>query len=220
MREVTATGQTVEAAVESALAQLKTTKNQAEIIVVDEGKKGFFGFGARSAVVHVKVRINPIDQAKDYLLDVCSNMGVNVEVALQQSGKNILFQLSGEKIALLIGKRGQTLNSLQYLTQLVINKEADQYYNLKLDAEGYRTRRKEALIQLAERMAYKAKRAGKEFSLEPMPAEERKIIHAALVSFKGIKTYSSGEHGNRHIIISPVNAEKGQLQHKSKNRYK
>ncbi|MFT8321812.1 MAG: RNA-binding cell elongation regulator Jag/EloR [Bacillus sp. (in: firmicutes)] len=208
MREVTATGQTVEAAVESALAQLKTTKNQAEIIVVDKGKKGFFGFGARSAVVKVKQLMNPIDHAKDFLLDVCSKMGVTVDIALKQEGKNILFQLSGEKIALLIGKRGQTLNSLQYLTQLVINRESTKYYNVKLDAEGYRLRRKESLIHLAERMANKAKRINKELSLEPMPSEERKIIHSALVHVKGIKTFSSGEHENRHIIISPVKAEK------------
>ncbi|MGP7819563.1 RNA-binding cell elongation regulator Jag/EloR [Niallia sp. 01092] len=216
MREVTATGQTVEAAVESALAQLKTTKNQAEIIVVDEGKKGFFGFGARSAVVNVTVRENPIDKAKDFLEDVCGKMGVNVHVAVQQEGKNILFQLAGEKIALLIGKRGQTLNSLQYLTQLVVNRNADQYYHVKLDADGYRTRRKEAVVHLAERMAHKAKRTGKAVSLEPMPSEERKIIHKKLVPFKGIKTYSSGEHDNRHIIISPVRTEKRQYSFKKK----
>ena len=203
MREVTAKGRTVETAVESALAQLKTTKNQVEIIVVDRGKKGFLGFGARAAVVKVKQLNNPVEQAREYLLDVCKKMGVTVDITVVQEGKNITFQISGQKIAILIGKRGQTLNSLQYLTQLFINRESDRYYQVQLNAEGYRERRKEALVQLAERIAQKATRTGKEISLEPMPSEERKIIHAALVSFKGVKTYSNGENNNRHIVIAP-----------------
>lgn len=203
MREVTAKGRTVEKAVESALAQLKTTKNQVEIIVVDRGKKGFLGFGARAAVVKVKQLNNPVEQAREYLLDVCKKMGITVDITVVQEGKNITFQISGQKIAILIGKRGQTLNSLQYLTQLVINRESDQYYQVQLNAEGYRERRKETLVQLAERIAQKATRTGKEISLEPMPSEERKIIHAALVSFKGVKTYSNGENNNRHIVIAP-----------------
>lgn len=203
MREVTAKGRTVETAVESALAQLKTTKNQVEIIVVDRGKKGFLGFGARAAVVKVKLLNTPVELAREYLLDVCKKMGVPVDITVVQEGKNITFQISGQKIAILIGKRGQTLNSLQYLTQLFINRESDRYYQVQLNAEGYRERRKEALVQLAERIAQKATRTGKEISLEPMPSEERKIIHAALVSFKGVKTYSNGENNNRHIVIAP-----------------
>jgi len=203
VREVTAKGRTVETAVESALAQLKTTKNQVEIIVVDRGKKGFLGFGARAAVVKVKLLNTPVEQAREYLLDVCKKMGVTVDITVVQEGKNITFQISGQKIAILIGKRGQTLNSLQYLTQLFINRESDRYYQVQLNAEGYRERRKEALVQLAERIAQKATRTGKEISLEPMPSEERKIIHAALVSFKGVKTYSNGENNNRHIVIAP-----------------
>ncbi|PKG24314.1 RNA-binding cell elongation regulator Jag/EloR [Niallia nealsonii] len=203
MREVTAKGRTVESAVESALAQLKTTKNQAEIIVVDKGKKGFLGFGFRAAVVTVKRLNNSVEQAKEFLLDVCEKMGVMADITVEQEGKNITYQITGQKIAILIGKRGQTLNSLQYVTQLVINRESDQYYHVQLNAEGYRERRKEALIQLAERIAQKAARTGKEISLEPMPSEERKIIHAALVSFKEVKTYSTGENRNRHIVIAP-----------------
>ncbi|GKU83882.1 RNA-binding cell elongation regulator Jag/EloR [Niallia sp. NCCP-28] len=203
MREVTAKGRTVETAVESALAQLKTTKNQAEIIVVDKGKKGFLGFGSRAAVVTVKRLNNSVEQAKEFLLDICKKMGVIADITVIEEGKNITFQINGQKIAILIGKRGQTLNSLQYITQLVINREADQYYHVQLNAEGYRERRKEALIQLAERIAQKAARTGKEISLEPMLSEERKIIHAALVSFKEVKTYSIGENNNRHIVIAP-----------------
>ncbi|MEK4909889.1 RNA-binding cell elongation regulator Jag/EloR [Niallia sp. FSL M8-0099] len=204
MKEVTAVGQTVDAAVESALAQLKTTKNQVEIIVVEEGKKGFLGFGSRTAKVIVRKKVNPVETVEEFLIDVCEKMGVPVKIQIKQNGRNILYELSGEKIALLIGKRGQTLNSIQYLAQLVINRESKEYLKVLLDAEGYRERRKQALIQLAERIAYKAVKIGKEIPLEPMPADERKTIHTALVSFKGIKTYSSGEDAKRHIIIAPI----------------
>ena len=120
-----------------------------------------------------------------------------------KNGKQVKFTLSGEKIALLIGKRGQTLNSLQYLTQLVINRFSDQYINVLLDAEDYRDRRNETLIHLAERLAQKAVKTGKEVALEPMPSYERKIIHSALMENKRIKTYSSGEDPHRHIVIAP-----------------
>ncbi|MDK8642696.1 RNA-binding cell elongation regulator Jag/EloR [Niallia taxi] len=203
MREVTATGHSVEAAVESALAQLKTTKNQAEIIVVDKGKKGFLGIGARSATVTVRKLDTPAESAERFLRDVCDKMGVDVSISVKKTGRNIFFELQGEKIALLIGKRGQTLNSLQYLTQLAINKNSSEYLKVSLDAENYRERRKQALIQLAERTAYKALKLNKEITLEPMPSNERKIIHNALTKRKGISTHSSGEDAFRHIIISP-----------------
>ncbi|MCM3364607.1 RNA-binding cell elongation regulator Jag/EloR [Niallia sp. HCP3S3_B10] len=208
MKEITAVGQTVDAAVESALAQLKTTKNQVEVIVVDEGRKGFLGFGSRSAKVIVKKKVDPVESVKNFLKDVSEKMGVPIEIRVKQNGKNILYELSGEKIALLIGKRGQTLNSIQYLAQLVINRESTGYFKVILDAEGYRERRKQALIHLAERIAYKAVKIGKEIPLEPMPADERKTIHAALVSFKGVKTYSSGEDAKRHIIVAPIRGKK------------
>ena len=107
-------------------------------------------------------------------------MGAPVTIDVVKNGKQVKFKLSGEKIALLIGKRGQTLNSLQYLTQLVINRFSEQYINVLLDAEDYRERRNETLIQLAERLAQKAVKTGKEVALEPMPSYERKIIHSAL----------------------------------------
>lgn len=204
MKQVTATGQTVEEAVKSALAQLNTTKDRTEVSIIDEGKKGIFGiFGSRPAVVKVSVKIDPIEEAKKFITDVANNMGVNVEIESFQDGKHVHFVLTGEKIALLIGKRGQTLNSLQYLTQLVINRYADQYLTVMLDAEDYRKRRNETLIQLAERLASKAVKTGKHVALEPMPSYERKVIHTALVENKKIKTYSDGTEPYRHIVIAP-----------------
>ena len=204
MKQTTATGQTVKEAVESALAQLQITEDRADISIVDEGKKGIFGiFGARPAVVKVSVIKDPIEEAEKFLLDVSEKMGAPVTINVEKNGKQVKFILSGEKIALLIGKRGQTLNSLQFLTQLVINRFSGQYLNVMVDAEHYRERRNDTLIQLAQRLAQKAVQTRKEVSLEPMPSYERKIIHTALVENKKIKTYSSGEDPHRHIVIAP-----------------
>ncbi|MEH7345842.1 RNA-binding cell elongation regulator Jag/EloR [Bacillus sp. JJ1532] len=205
MRQVTATGQTVEEAVKSALAQLQTTEERAEITIVDEGKKGIFGiFGSRPAIVKAVMKIDPIEEGKKFLLDVSEKMGAAIEIEVIGSGRNIEFILTGEKIALLIGKRGQTLNSLQYLTQLVMNRYSEQYINVLLDAEDYRKRRNDTLIQLAGRLAQKAIKTGQTVTLEPMPSYERKVIHTALADNKRIKTYSSGNDPHRHLVITPV----------------
>lgn len=201
--ELTATGQNVEEAVESALAQLKTTRDRIEIEVLDEGKKGLFGlFGTRKAVVKVSVKPNPVEEAQLFLKKVCKNMGLDVEIEVVVEGKQVTYKLSGEGIALVIGKRGHTLNSLQYLTQLVANKHSKQYLTITLDAEEYRSRRNETLIQLAEKMAQKVLKTRKEVALEPMPSYERKVIHNALMKFSNIETYSSGTDPYRHLVIT------------------
>jgi spoIIIJ-associated protein len=205
VKQVTATGQNVDEAVEAALAQLNTTKDRAEISIIDEGKKGIFGiFGSRPAIVKVTLKPDPIEEAKNFLVSVSEQMGVSVKIDISQEGKNVFFDLSGEKIALLIGKRGQTLNSLQYLTQLVINRYAEGYLNVTIDAEEYRKRRNDTLIQLAGRLAIKAVKTGQNVALEPMPSYERKVIHTALVDNKKVRTYSDGAEPHRHIVITPV----------------
>jgi spoIIIJ-associated protein len=205
VKEVTATGQSVEAAVESALAQLQTTRDRTEISILEEGKKGLFGiFGSKPAVVRAVLKPDPIEEAVQFLKNIGDKMGAPVEVEVRKEGKEAELILSGEKIALFIGKRGQTLNSLQYLTQLVVNKSSDSYLNVVLDAEDYRKRRNDTLVQLAQRLAQKAIKTGKDVALEPMPSYERKVIHAALAGTRKVKTYSSGADPNRHIVISPV----------------
>jgi spoIIIJ-associated protein len=204
VREVTATGPSVEEAVESALAQLNISREEAEIEVQDEGKKGLFGlFGSRPATVIVKEIIKPFDEVQKYLVSVSKMMGIDVEIDMKVDGRNAEFQLSGEKIALLIGKRGQTLNSLQHLAGLVANRYSDQFLTVILDAENYRERRKQTLSNLAERLADKAVRTNRKVSLEPMPSYERKVIHSALVKSKKVQTFSEGSEPNRYIVIAP-----------------
>lgn len=205
MKQVTATGQTVEEAVKSALAQLQISKDRTDIDIIDEGKKGFLGiFGTRPAVVKVTVIIDPIEEAKKFLTQVSEQMGAPAEIEIKRDGKHVHLIMTGEKIALLIGKRGQTLNSLQYLTQLVLNRFSNQYLTVILDAEDYRKRRNETLVQLAHRLAQKALKSGKDVTLEPMPSYERKVIHAALSDNRRVKTFSDGSEPHRFIVISPA----------------
>jgi len=204
VKEVTATGLTVNEAVKEALKQLQANREEVEITILDEGKKGLFGlFGKKPARVKVTLNQNPSKIVHDFLSDIVEKMGIKADILVKQTGKVINIQLSGDKMSMLIGKRGQTLNSLQYLTQLVANRYSNHYLQIILDAENYREKRKETLQQLAGKLAKQAIRTSKNVSLEPMPSYERKVIHAALAEFKDIKTYSVGEEPNRHLVIAP-----------------
>jgi spoIIIJ-associated protein len=202
--EVTVAGKTVEEAIVLAAKQLQTTEDQLEISVVEEGKKGLFGvFGAKEAIVKATVKKDPIKEAKLFLHDVTQKMGVPVTITTSQEDSYTYFELSGEKIGLLIGKRGATLNSLQYLTNLVANRFSKQYMRVILDAENYREKRKETLEQLADRLAANVLQYKKKVFLEPMPSIERKVIHTALQRRKGIETASEGTEPNRRVVIIP-----------------
>ena len=264
MKQITQLGATLEEAISIALQQLNTTRNQVEVEVLQQAKKGFLGFGTRQAEVRVTLKeveventasveetekfddvddVNqviaekidmvqaeaqeqeqeqeqaahqepatspeeqedPIESAKNYLVSIAKDMGINdLSIGTQKQGKNILFKLESEKAALLIGKRGATLNALQQLAQLIVNKSAKSFLMVKLDVENYRERRKQALELLAERMADKAIHTGKKVSFEPMPSYERKVIHNALANRVDIETYSEGTEPNRYLVIEPL----------------
>lgn len=205
MKQVTASGQTVEDAVQSALRQLNTTEDQVNIEVIDEGKKGMFGiFGAKRSIVKVVINENPVEKATDYLKTIALAFTDDVEVRTNHEGNSIHFELAGEKIAMLIGKRGQTLNALQHLVQVMLNRIANERYRVVVDAEGYRERRKATLEQLALRLADKAIKVKNHVSIEPMPSFERKIIHSALQQNKHVETHSEGSEPNRHVVIKPI----------------
>ncbi|RBW69146.1 RNA-binding cell elongation regulator Jag/EloR [Bacillus taeanensis] len=203
MRKVTVTGKSVEEAVVQALKQLNTVRDHVTINVMDEGKKGFLGFGERPAVVEVALIPDPVEEAASFLKAVAFEMGVSLSIERSRIDREVMFRLSSEKIALLIGKRGQTLNALQSLVNLVANRYADGYIRITLDAENYRERRKETLEQLAKRLSQKAIRTNRNVVLEPMPSFERKVIHAFLKGISGVQTRSQGEEPNRNIVIIP-----------------
>ncbi|MDG5789407.1 RNA-binding cell elongation regulator Jag/EloR [Evansella sp. AB-P1] len=204
MRKVTVSGKSVDEAVELGLSKLQTTKEQVEIKVIEEAQKGFFGLlGGKPAVVEVKLKPDPIKEAILFLRETIDKMGISASVEKDERNEGIFLNITGVDIGVLIGKRGQTLDSLQYLVNLVANRQSDNYVRIYLDAEGYRERRKEALETLAMRLSNKALRTKREVRLEPMNAHERKIIHTTLQNVKGITTYSDGEEPNRRIIVAP-----------------
>lgn len=209
MKKVQVTGKTVEEAVEAALEQLQTSKDQVEVKILEDSKKGFFGLGGKPAVVEVTVKADPVKTAIEYLQDVTSKMGVPVTISQRQENDHLVLDLTGEKIAILIGKRGQTLNALQLLTNMVANSDPEtKHVKIVLDAENYRTRRQESLERLAEHSAQKVFITKKSFALEPMPANERKVIHLTLKENRDVETTSEGVEPFRKVVIRPKNTVK------------
>lgn len=204
MRDITAQGSNVEEAIQNALATLETTRDKVEVEVLDEGKKGIFGIGSRLAMVKVIEKEDGIQVAIDYLLDVATKMGAVITIDVEEVGKDVKLQIKGDSLGMLIGKHGQTLNALQYLTQLIANKTTSQYKNIIVNVGDYRERRHETLVILANKMADKALKTKRAVHLEPMPSFERKIIHAILSENKQIETHSEGRDPYRYIVIKPV----------------
>ena len=175
-----------------------------EIEVIDEGSNGFLGIGSRPAVIQAKKKFSLEGTAVDFLKDVfrTMNMEVEIDVVYDADEKTMDIDLKGDDMGILIGKRGQTLDSLQYLTSLVVNKYTEDYIRVKLDIENYRERRKETLETLARNIAYKVKRTRRPVSLEPMNPYERRIIHSALQNDRYVVTRSEGEEPFRHVVVS------------------
>ncbi|WP_342668072.1 RNA-binding cell elongation regulator Jag/EloR [Vulcanibacillus modesticaldus] len=207
MEKVIATGKTVEEAVNSALEKLGTTKENVEVIVIQQPGKRLFGLmGKKDAVVQVEIiqrEVNPINEAKKFLSDVFQSINLSVQIEQLNQKEHILFNLVGRDLGVLIGRRGQTLDSLQYLVNVVANKYTkDSKVRIILDAENYRSRRKQTLERLANRLAEKVVRTGRDVVLEPMTPLERKIIHTKLQNHPRVQTYSQGEEPYRKIVIT------------------
>ncbi len=198
---------TVNEAITEACRKLSVTSDKLEYKVVEEGSAGFLGIGSKPAVIRAKVKFEKksLDEtARSFLNDVFAamHMTVSVNVNYDEINHNMDIDLSGDEMGVLIGKRGQTLDSLQYLVSLVVNKEVDDYVRVKVDTENYRQRRKETLENLAKNIAYKVKRTKRPVSLEPMNPYERRIIHSALQNDKYITTYSEGEEPFRRVVVT------------------
>ena len=196
-------GKTVEEAVNEALKELKISREDAEIEVIEEGSKGFLGvFGAKEAVVNVKKKFDPEKTAKVFLKEMFIAMGLIVNIETILKDKQLEVKISGDDMGIIIGKRGQTLDSIQYLVNLVVNKGTAPYISVTLDTENYRERRKETLESLAYNLARKVKHTGKNVVLEPMNPYERRIIHSALQNDRYVTTFSQGEEPYRNVVIA------------------
>ena len=196
-------GKTVDDAANDALKFLRVSRDEVDVTVLDPGAKGFFGFGGKPARVLVKVKFDPEKRAKQFLREVTAAMNLPLTVSTTLKDKQLLVNLTGDDMGILIGKRGQTLDSLQYLVNLVVNKGNAPYISVTLDTENYRQRRKETLESLAVNLAKKVKATRKNVILEPMNPYERRIIHAALQNNRFVTTYSEGDEPFRNVVIAP-----------------
>ncbi|MCY6372267.1 RNA-binding cell elongation regulator Jag/EloR [Clostridium ganghwense] len=203
MKSIEMTGKTVDEAVQNALKALNVTEDKVEVKVIDEGSKGLFKiFGGRESKVEVTVKKDYKDDAKDFLRNVLSSMGILAEIKITEENNVLKINLIGPNMGLIIGYRGETLDSLQYLVNLAINKNNEgQYKKVTLDTENYRAKREETLKRLAGKIAYKVRRNNKAMKLEPMNPYERRIIHSALQNDSSIVTYSEGEEPHRRVVI-------------------
>ena len=204
MEWVEFTGKTVDEALDIALQQFETTSDKVEYEVLEKESGGILGLFSKPAKIRVRKIFAVKEFAVDFLKKVTKNMGIDAqfEVTLDEEELKLDINIVGEDMGLLIGKRGQTLDSLEYLTRQVVNRETEVYYKVKLDTENYRKRRRETLESLAKNIASKVRRTRQSVELEPMNPYERRIIHSALQDDKAVETYSEGEEPNRKVIVA------------------
>lgn len=199
------TAKTVDAAITEALIKLETTSENIEYEVVEKESIGFLGlFNVKPAKIKARKKITIENITRDFLEKLFNAMNIEtkIDIIFDEPNGVVQIDVSGNDMGVLIGKRGQTLDSLQYLTSLVINKESSSYLKVKLDTENYRERRKETLENLAKNIAYKVKRTKRSVSLEPMNPYERRVIHSALQNDRFVDTHSEGDEPYRKVVIS------------------
>ena len=195
---------TADEALTNALIQLETTSDQIEYEILEEEKGGVFGLFSKPARIRVRKKGDVTDVVRNFLSKIFSCMNIEVEIEMEHDKEDglISIELKGNDMGMLIGKRGQTLDSLQYLTSLVVNKKSEDFIKIKLDTENYRQRRKETIENLAKNVANKVKKTGRPAFLEPMNPYERRIIHAVLQSDKYVDTHSEGEEPHRKVVVT------------------
>ncbi|QAA30407.1 MULTISPECIES: RNA-binding cell elongation regulator Jag/EloR [Clostridium] len=197
------TGKTVEEALKNALKELNVTEDKVEYNVVEEGSRGLFNLiGSKPAKIVVTVKRDYVLEAKTFLRSVLDSMDIKAEIRIVEEDNVLNINLLGPKMGVIIGYRGETLDSLQYLVSLVVNKGHDiPYKRVVLDTENYRGKREETLKRLADKTAYKVRKSGRPFKLEPMNPYERRVIHSALQGNSTVYTYSEGEEPYRRIVV-------------------
>lgn len=203
MEFIEVSAKTVDDAITEASIKLGTTSDKIEVEVIEKGSTGFLGIKSKPAIIKARKKNDTVDNIREFLENVFSamNMEVTIDIKKAEDDKVYEVELSGKEMGLLIGKRGQTLDSLQYLTNLAVNKHSDGYIKVKLDTEDYRQRRKDTLENLAKNIAYKVKRTKRPVSLEPMNPFERRVIHSALQGDRYVETHSEGEEPFRHVVV-------------------
>lgn len=204
MKKIVASGKTVEDAVRNGLTQLQVTEDRVKQVVLEQPTKGFFGlFGTKEAKVELELIPDPMLEAEKFLREVAGTMGLQVNIDRKQTREGTHLAVSGSgDLGMLIGRRGQTLDALQYLVNIVANRYSDSHLRIVLDAEDFRERRRKTLADLSDRLAGRVIRTRKEVVLEPMSPHERKVIHSQLQNHPKVKTFSKGDEPNRRVVIA------------------
>ena len=198
-------GKTVEEAILNGLSQMGLSIDQVDVKIVQEKTKGFFGIG-KGAVVLLKQKSSVVDEVESFLNKLFITMGISAVAQAEEEDKIIKVDITGDSTGVLIGRRGETLDSLQYLTSLVVNKSSEEYKRIFVDTENYRKKREDTLVNLANRIAAKVAKTGKGVVLEPMNPYERRILHATLHDHPVVCTMSEGEEPFRRVIIKKKKA--------------
>ncbi|WP_406677373.1 RNA-binding cell elongation regulator Jag/EloR [Moorella sp. ACPs] len=203
MKEIETSGKTVEEAIEAALRSLGAKREEVEIYILEEGSKGFLGLlGSRQARVKVVLPDSPEKVINDFLTRVLKAMNIEAGIEIRQREGYFFVSFHGKDLGILIGRRGDNLDALQYLCNLAVNRVLKNKVKIILDVEGYRKRREQTLINLARRLSARVKATGKRIVLEPMNPQERRVIHTALQNDSEILTFSEGQEPNRKIVIA------------------
>ncbi len=203
MKTVESSGKTIDEAILMAVAQLGVQRDYLDIEILEEPVKGLFGLiGSKDARIRASIRRTAGERAKEFLTELLMHMGVEAIVDMVETSERVDINLKGQGMGLLIGHRGETLDALQYLTSLVVNKEGEEYKRINLDTENYRQKREETLRRLAKRLSYKVSKTRKKITLEPMNPFERRVIHATLQNDSYVRTYSEGEEPYRRVVIA------------------
>ena len=203
MKTVEKSAKTKDEAISLALEELGVSIDDVNVEVIEEGSKGFLGFGNKDASVKVTYAPNLEKRAKEFLSGLFEKMNEsNIKIDTQLTDDVLKIELSGDDMGIVIGKRGETLDALQHLTSLAVNRGDESFAKVSLDTENYRKKRVEALESLAHKLAEKVKRTRRNTTLEPMNAYERRIIHSALQDDEYVTTYSVGQGINRKVVIA------------------
>ena len=202
MKTLEATGKTYEEALMAGLAQMGLPSDKVDVEVLEEGSKGFLGIGAKPYRLRLTKKDTPALRAEEFLQNVTELMGLDVVLDVQDEEEALRIEMQGDNQGILIGHRGETLDALQYLTSLNVNRGREEYLRVSLDTENYRAKREEALRKLAARMANRCRKTGKRVALEPMNPYERRILHSALQADPTVTTHSEGEEPYRRVIIT------------------
>ncbi len=202
MKSIVVDGSSVEEAVQNALKKLGVTREQVEVNVLEEGSRGLFGLiGGKQASVSVTLKVTPEQLIKDFLDEVIEAMGLETEYAVFLDDGYWYVDFTGKDVRFIIGRRGKTLNSLQMLTNMAVNRKLEERARIIIDAEGYRSRREQSLRRLAQKTAERVRRTKANVMLEPMTPQERRIIHLELQNNEWVSTTSRGDDPYRKVVI-------------------